>query len=219
MLTVDEAKALVPGSVRGTVDQAFVDQINAAVSDPMEAEAIRDGFVTYSHVLKEGKFKLQDYLNAVKYVSYKQMGLNNQDAYAKAFPQRWINIQASGKDPSPYVAMYHKNKLVNTIMQQSMIEPWLLYQDAFTVGIKTAVEVARNGQSEIARVQAANALMTHLKRPETAKIKLELGGFDGLNELRDLLVQTAEQTIASVATGSRTAGQITKQPLVIDHEP
>lgn len=219
MLTVDDAKALVPGSVRSTIDQAFVDKINAAVADPIEAEAIREGFVTYSHVLKEGKYKLEDYLSAVKYVAYKQMGLNNQDAYAKTFPQRWINLQATGKDPSPYVAMYHKGKLVNAIMEQSLIPIWLLHQDALSKAVRTCVQVMDSSQSDIARVQAANAVMTHLKRPEVAKVQLDFTTkVDGMEALTDAMDRLANAQVAAVISGSATAGTVVKAPLVLENE-
>ncbi|MEG1346112.1 MAG: hypothetical protein RSC78_05215, partial [Acidaminococcaceae bacterium] len=40
-------------------------------------------FVVEGKMMKEGKFKTQDYMNAVQYVTYKHMGYSNKDAYFK----------------------------------------------------------------------------------------------------------------------------------------
>ena len=81
MLTVAIVAQALPQTLRSTVDQAFVDKINNIVSDPLVAEQVRENFISYSKVLQDGKFKTEDYLHAVTYVSFKLMGLSNQDDY------------------------------------------------------------------------------------------------------------------------------------------
>lgn len=218
MLTLDETKAMLPGSLRGSVDQSFVDRVNLAATDPVEADLIKETFISYAHVLKEGKYKMEDYLSAVKYVSYKQMGLSNQDSYAKTFPQRWVAIQAKGNDPSPYVAAYHKNKLVNAVLEQSLVPMWLLNQGAYQQAINTQLDIMKNSSSDVARTQAANSVLTHLKRPEAAKVEIDVGlKVDGMAELRDLMTQAAQQQLNAISSGSATAGSMARVPVVIDH--
>lgn len=92
------------------------------------AEAIKDNFLSYTQVLSEGKFKTEDYLSAVMYVSFKLMGMTNQDAYARTFPARYrtlLNNGTSAKDISSYVSMYNKGRLVNLILEKSLIPTWV----------------------------------------------------------------------------------------------
>src|SRR4051812_25397190 len=127
-MTVVELKAVLPRNLQGAASQELVDKINDAAQDPEIAELIKENFISYTKVLAEGKFKTEDYLSAVAYVSYKLMGYNNQDAYAKTFPVRWQRhalLGTSSKDISAYVAAYNKNKLVNLILEQSLIPSWV----------------------------------------------------------------------------------------------
>ena len=89
MMDVALLKQALPKNLQGNATQELVDKINNIVSDPEAADIVKENFISYSKVLSEGKFKTEDYLSAVVYVSYKLMGYNNQDAYARAFPDRW----------------------------------------------------------------------------------------------------------------------------------
>ena len=111
------ARAL-PGNLKSAATDQLADMINQISADPLIAEQIRENFLSYASVLKDGKFKVEDYLNAVAYCSYKLMGDSNQDAYFKTFPQRYANLVAAGRTPkeiSAYVSAYAKGQLVNKI--------------------------------------------------------------------------------------------------------
>jgi hypothetical protein len=95
-LTQDDVKKALPQHLRASVTQAMADTLNTIAADPIMAENIRDNFIGYSAILKEGKFKTEDYINAVAYVSYKLMGYSNEDAYARTFPARYANLTARG---------------------------------------------------------------------------------------------------------------------------
>ena len=87
--TLEDVKKAVPSHIRSNITQPLVDTLNNIAADPLIAEDIRNNFISYSAVLKEGKFKVEDYLNAVAYVSYKVMGNTNEESYAKTFPHRY----------------------------------------------------------------------------------------------------------------------------------
>ena len=96
MLTADQIEKALPPTLRSAVTTALVDKINTAVADPEMAETIRDNFMSYSTVLREGKHKTEDYLSAVMYVSFKLMDMTNKEAYARAFPLRYASLLARG---------------------------------------------------------------------------------------------------------------------------
>lgn len=209
MLTIAEVSETLPAHLKGSVTQQLVDQLNQISQDPEHVRAIRDNFISYGRVLQEGKFKLEDYLNAVAYVSYKLMGYHNKEAYERTFPQRYLGLLSAGKsekDISAYVSAYHKNKLVTMIMEQAIIPSWVLNQDAFQQAINTQMELMVNARSEKVRSDAANSLLTHLKKPETKQVEMKFDVQDnsGLEEMKASLAKMAEMQQALIKGGMST---------------
>ena len=100
-LTVEQFRMALPDKVKKSVNQELIDQINQTLSDPDMFETYRDNLLSYTKVMADGRFKITDYVNAVKYVSHKLMGCTNIEAYTKTFPdkyQRWVNQGVSSKD-------------------------------------------------------------------------------------------------------------------------
>ena len=184
MLTVQQVAQALPPNLKSAATQQFVDQINNIVSDPIVAEQVRDNFLSYTKVLQEGKFKTEDYLHAVTYVSYKLMGMSNQDAYFRTFPQRHAQLVARGcppKDIAAYVSAYNRGKLVNLILEQSLVPTWVLNQDAYQKAI-------------------------NLQKPKEAGplVNIDMRESSGMNELKDMLVQLAEKQRELISGGVST---------------
>ena len=115
MLTKELVERAVPANLKSSITQQLVDRINSAVADPIIADQVRENFINYTSVLRDGKFKTEDYLSAVMYVSFKLLGDSNLIAYTKTFPQRYTDLLAKGtssKDIAAYVSAYNKGKLV-----------------------------------------------------------------------------------------------------------
>ena len=221
MLTLQQVAHALPPNLKNNVTQQLVDNINNCVADPIMAEAIKDNFLSYTQVLSEGKFKTEDYLSAVMYVSFKLMGMTNQDAYARTFPARYrtlLNNGTSAKDISSYVSMYNKGRLVNLILEKSLIPTWVLNQHIYQKAINVQADLMSNANSEMVRMQAANSILTHLVKPKEVGplINLDLREGSGLNELKATLTQLAQQQRDLISNGITTK-QIADQGLVIDH--
>lgn len=196
-LTVDSLKAALPTRLKYEATQSLVDKINKSIQDPIMAESIKDNFLTYSHVLTNSRYQMDEYLNAVKYVSFKLMGLTNQDAYFKTFPDRYTKLVAKGtttKDISCYVAAFARTKLVNDIMEQSLIPTWILNQDAYQKAINTQVELMNTAKSEKVRAMAADSILNHLKKPEKqeALVNIDMRETKGIAELKQSIVDLAK---------------------------
>lgn len=208
-LTVQQVQTALPASLKSAVTQSMVDQINNIVSDPLIAEQIRNNYLSYTGVMKDGKFKTEDYLHAVAYVSYKLMGLSNQDAYFKTFPQRHAQLVAKGttsKDISSYVSAYNKGKLVNLIYEQTLVPTWVLNQDLHQKALNVQADLMVNASSELVRSNAANSILTHLAKPKEAGalINLDMRETSGMNELRDALTKMAQTQRELIQSGVST---------------
>lgn len=208
-LTRQDVERALPPSLKSGVTDNLVQTINNIASDPLVAEQIRNNFVSYTAVLKEGKFKTEDYLHAVAYVSYKLMGYSNQDAYIRTFPQRYQALVAKGTTPkeiTSYVHAYHRGKLVNLIMEQSLVPTWVLNQDLYQKALNVQAELMITANSEKVRSDAANSILTHLKKPENQnfQINMDMRETSGLNELKESLRNLAEKQRELIESGIET---------------
>ena len=212
------ARAL-PGNLKSAATDQLADMINQISADPLIAEQIRENFLSYASVLKEGKFKVEDYLNAVAYCSYKLMGDSNQDAYFKTFPQRYANLVAAGRTPkeiSAYVSAYAKGQLVNRIMEQTLVPSWVLNQHMYQAALNTQFKLMTNEDvSPKVRSDAADSLLTHLAKPTEAGplINIDMGETSGMNELKDALARMAQQQQTLINAGVSTK-EIAAQDIV-----
>lgn len=218
MLSKEDIKNSLPTQLNITITDEFVNLFNDISDNPILAEEVRNNFVSYSSIVKEGKFKVIDYFNAVKYVSHKIIGYTNKDSYKLTFPDRWKLLEdanVSAKDISSYVAAYNKNKLVNMVFEQTLIPVHILNADVYQKAINTQAELMLTARSEKVRSDAANSLLTHLKRPETKKIELDISAKDnsGIKELKDTLYKLSQQQIQQINNGTRTK-DIASQQLV-----
>lgn len=218
MLTVADVERALPARLKTAATQGLVDKINQATTDPVVAEMIRDNFISYTGVLSEGRFKTEDYLNAVKYVSFKLLNLTNVDAYAKTFPQRYQSFLAQGLDSkaiSSYVHAYNKGKLVQLIYEQTLVPTWVLNQNIHQEAINVQAELMRSADSEFVRMQAANSLLTHLAKPKAAGplINLDMRETSGMSELKDTLSKLAQQQKELIQSGI-TAKAIAEQDII-----
>lgn len=219
MLTVDLVARALPANLKKSATQGLVDSLNNLAVDPELAEAIRNNFISYTKVLQEGKFKTEDYLNAVMFVSYKLMEYTNKEAYFRTFPARYQALMASGADEktiSAYVSMYAKGKLVNLILEQTLVPTWVLNQDKYQKAINELADIMVTGKSEMARVTAANSILTHLKKPEAAGplINIDMRETSGVNELKDMLGKLAQQQKEMIENGTSTPKEIAAQAIV-----
>lgn len=212
------ARAL-PGNLKSAATDQLADMINQISADPLIAEQIKDNFLSYASVLKEGKFKVEDYLNAVAYCSYKLMGDSNQDAYFKTFPQRYANLVAAGRTPkeiSAYVSAYAKGQLVNKIMEQSLVPSWVLNQHMYQAALNTQFKLMTDEDvSPKVRSDAADSLLTHLAKPKEAGplINIDMSETSGMNELKDALARMAQQQQTLINAGISTK-EIAAQDIV-----
>lgn len=218
MLTRNEVEKALPANLKSSATQQITDLINNIAGDPLVAEQVRNNFISYAAVLKEGKFKTEDYIHAVTYVSYKLMGYNNQESYYRTFPQRHAALVAKGtstKDIAAYVSAFHKGKLVNLVMEQCLVPTWVLNQDLFQKALNVQAELMVGAHSEKVRSDAANSILTHLKKPEAKGLDIRLGVDEssGLTELKNMLTQVAQTQINLIESGVTTK-QIAAQPLI-----
>lgn len=223
MLTEEQFKQALPVAFRGNVNKDVMKSINDVLSDPNIAEQYRDNLVGYTNVIKEGKFKLESYVYAVKYVTQKLMGKSNTDAYIATFPDKYQDFVArnvSQKDIASYISAYNKGKLVSLIMEQALIPVWVGNQDLYQKALNVQAELMMNAQSEKVRCEAANSILTQLKQPDKTKITLDVSeeASDTMKALRDSTMALVAQQREMIQAGMTNAKEVAGTALIIDGE-
>lgn len=201
--TIDQFKQALPATLKKSVNPELIKKIDTTLNDPDMYETYRDNLLSYTKVMQEGKFKVSSYIDAVKYVSHKLMGKTNIDAFSTTFPEkidRWNKAGVVQKDVASYVTAYNKSKLVNLLMEQTLVPSWVLNQDLFQKALNVQAELMISASSEKVRSDAANSLLTHLKRPETQKMELQVntqedGSIAALRESTQQLVKMQRELI------------------------
>ena len=221
MLTLDQFQLALPDKVKKSINQELIDQINNTLSDPEMYESYRDNLISYTKVMADGKFKVTQYIDAVRYVSFKLMGCTNIEAYTKTFPdkyQRFIQQGVQAKDIASYVTAYNKSKLVNLIFEQTLIPSHVLNQDLYQRALNVQADLMINAKSEKVRCDAANSLLTQLKAPELKKVELDIGvKEDGsIAALRATTLELARQQRLMVESGAMNAQEVAHGKLIIE---
>jgi len=205
-ITVHTLKDITPKNQRSMITEELVDKLNKWNEDPKLMESYTDNVLTYISVLKEGKFKITDYMNAVRFVSYKLMGYSDIDAYAIAFPERYERLREEGlsrDEISPYTSAYKKNMLVTKIFEQTVIPINVLNNHMAQDALNELMKIGLHGRSEMARVTALSKVIDKTDAVETQKLQLDVGinNSDELSDLRTMLSEVATEQLGYIEKG------------------
>jgi hypothetical protein len=201
----EQQLALALGSKKNWASEELLNTLNSIETDG--ADFVRENWLTHASVMREGNYTLDQYTTAIKYVSLKQMGHTNQSAYSIALADRYTDMCARGFDErrlSSHISAYHKGALVQKILAQSTVPIYMLYQDEQHQAIKTLVQLMTDANvSNKVRADAANSLLTHVKRPEAAKVQLEVNHkpSDGMIELTNMMQELATKQLNALKNG------------------
>lgn len=177
-LEISTVKALLPKGTRTMVTEELIDKLNRLDSDPLLIGSLKENFLTYIGVMKSGKYKIDDYLYAVKFVSHKLLGDSDIDAYAKTFPERYQRLAEEGVSRDgmgAYVSAYRKNKLVIQIMEQTLVPSHVLNAPLYQEALNVQYDLMMNARSEMVRMKAAESVLEHTKQPETSRLDIKIG--------------------------------------------
>lgn len=222
-ITLDQLRKAVPTSFKANIKQETVDTVNNLLTTGDLKEIYRDNILGYTRVLMDGKFKFGDYLNAVRYVSYKLMGESNIVAYTKTFPDRYQNFLDKGysaRDIAAQVSGYNSSILVTKLLEQSIIPSWIANQDLYQKALNVQADLMLNSKSDKVRTDAANSLLSHLKMPEVAKVSLDVNvkEDDSISELRRSTLELVKQQRLMIESGVMNAKQIAHSKIITDAE-
>lgn len=218
-LTVDQLKAVMPARQKGNITQNLVDELNQIMVEPEYREYYRNNFLGYMDILQDPNVRMVDYVKAVKYCSYRLMGYTNQESWCRTFPERHQRLLADGK-PETYlrslVSIYNKGKTVQRIMEQAQIPTWLLNADLFQKALNQQAVLMQTAKSEKVRSEAADSILRHLKRPEEAKLKLDVTveQDDSVKRLSEAMAGLVEAQRDAILSGDKSVLDIAEGNII-----
>lgn len=212
-ITIDVLKKIVPKIRRSSINQKFVDELNGLMSDDSMRDSFRDNILGYAEILKEGRYSLVQYVNAVRFVTYKVADNTNIDAYVKSNPTRYqnmINNDYSDKDIHSVISSYHKSKLVTSILDKVMIPSHIINQDLHQKAINHLAYLMLNARSEKVQSDSASKLVDALKIPESAKIEVDVlvKQDSAIDDLRVSTLELVRQQKMMIQAGIQNAKEI-----------
>jgi hypothetical protein len=218
-ITLEEFRDAMPAHVRKNINPELVDVINNAIADPEQLAVFRENVIGLTSVMREGKFKITDYLSAVKFVSHRLLGDNQVTSWAKTFPDRYNSLIQRNVDRSEIGALcsrYASSKLVILLMGQTMMPTHILNAPLYQKAINVQAELMMNAKSEKVRSDAAANLLMTLKPPEVQKVELNIGIKEDstIQELRETTMALARQQRQMIEAGAISVKSIAQSKLI-----
>lgn len=218
VLDISKLKAAIPKNYKRSISDSLYLKIAKTIKDNKDVgELIEDNFVNFADTLKDGRYTVEEYLNAIMYVSLILAGLSDKDAYARVFPERMKRLQKENKDVRVYTSAYKRTKLVSGLLEHCIIPSWILNQGAYQKAINTQVYLMENAKSEIVRCKAAEVLINHLKKPEEIQNQeIQININTEIDSLQDTLARLAQQQLELIKSG-KLASEVV-EAVVINEE-
>ena len=217
VLTKEQLQASMPKKFRHNVTDEMIDFINTTEGDEFR-DIYKDNLVGFADVIEGGRYKMLDYINAVKFVSYKLIGDSNTIAYAKTFPdryQRLVDKNTPAKTISSFSTAYNKGDLVHKILERTLVPVHILNMDIHQEAINTQAELMRSAKSETVRQKAAECLIMQLKAPEAAKIEVDVNySNSSIDDLRETTRALAQQQLQMIKSGVVTAEHVAHSDII-----
>jgi len=178
------------GSMKNRID---IDGVYKIVDelDGLEKDDLLSRIVSYSSILKSGRYKVEDYVKAIHFCSLVGIGCNRTDAYRKTFPDRVVRKNTASTIQSS-ASIYASGELVQKIMAQSMIPAHYMFQAERIKAIGVLADLMINAGSEKVQMESADKLLNHIEPPKEAKLEIDVKhSNDGIEDLNNALNKLA----------------------------
>lgn len=218
-LSVDVLRKLLPKRLANNVTEDIAVKLNEHIKDPMVAEQVNDNFLSYLDVLKEGKFSIDEYINAVKFVSYKLADYSNTEAFIATFPNRYKDLINKGTDNivSNYASMYNKTKLVNLIFERTLIPVHIINAPLHQEALNTLAGMIRDDNVKgLVKVKACETILNYTKKPEAVKgeLNINVNQSSVIDELREVTEKLADKLKENLELGNTSLKDIAELDII-----
>lgn len=215
---LEAVRKLVPKQQRSMITQEFLDKIENSVKNPIIADQFKENFITYLNVLTTGKYKMDDYINAVKFVSFKLLNYSNLDAYVATFPERYQRLKDEGQEQiESFASMYTKNKLVMRIYEQTIVPTHVLNAPLHQEALSTLAGMIKDPSVRgLTKVKACEAILHYTKAPEVIENKFTFGveQQETISDLRAITEELASTYKLALESGKTSLKEVANSKII-----
>lgn len=204
----EQMQKFLPKNKKHLASDTMVQLLQDPLNTDNIQEFITENFISYTDLLKDtSAYGLKEYINAVRFASYRMLGDTWLDCYKKTFPDRYEQHLADGKSLDALRARadgFSRTKLVQTMLERGYVAPYILNQPLFQQALNTAANIMLNEKTPaMARVQAAKTVLEYTKAPEVQKLQMDIGvkASDELNQLEETMNRFAQMIHQGIHTG------------------
>ena len=222
-LDIVQVRSSIPRNFRSHITEEFLTQLEDALCNEEIGSQIKENFLSYTQVLNDAdpNTNIWDYVNAVKFISFKLMGYSIEESWKKTFPVKCSELLKEGKEKwiNKYANSYNKRKIVNKIYQQTLIPSYVLNAPLFQEALNTLAEMVRNDDVRgMAKVKACEAILNYTKPPEVSKaeVQVNIKQTDAIAELREIAEQFANNMKNAIENKTKTIDEIIDVQLITD---
>ena len=212
-MDAEELRSLLPEGIKGNITESTVKYANELVAAVEDPELARETIITFSEVLKDRSHSPYNFMKATLYVTLVSNGYKKRRAYSRVFPDKLKKLKKDKRNSS-YIATvvnaYHKSKLVQSIMAQTIAPIHVLYSGVFHKAIKKQVELL-DAHSEIVQQKAASSLMDTLAPPDIVAEEAEKNtgkAIDIVGTILEATMELAEKQQQAIKDGRITAKEL-----------
>lgn len=212
-LSMGELKQTMPERYLGSVTPTMLVEVNKLIKLSGNGEMFKENILENMDVLDEGRYKTGSYFNAAIYCGYKKMGLTNEKAWKRTFPEKHKRHKKLGRKQNFVAAVvnsYNKGTLVQKILTLSIFPAHVLYSDTFHKSVLKSQKLMNCGNPFVEQ-KAASDLMRTLMPPEKAKedeIALVTSSMDLAKELFKSSAQLVKAQHEAISKGNKSTKDI-----------
>lgn len=167
---IESLQSMLP--VKMNISEDMLEQVNNMINDEELQEQFKQNLVDFSSVLSSTRTTFQDYINAVKFVSYMLMDNSAVKSYMLAFPDRVKRLEAKYTTGSYHqitirAQSYKQQKIVRKVLEQTLVPAYVYNTSLFQEAINTQASIMRDPKiSSRDRVAAAESVLKYTQIPE-----------------------------------------------------
>lgn len=182
-VTLEELKKKFPAK-KNTITDDTVELLNETMQNPdFDSGTFLTQLIDYQGAMIDASASMGEYINAIKFCAYLEAEHTVIEAYKRArandeFVQDRWNAK-SGTDAynelSFAASRYKKSKLVRTILTQSDMPLYLMFQAQRYRAVAVLAREMEEAAYSKDRISAAKELLANVKPPENVQIELGIG--------------------------------------------
>jgi hypothetical protein len=210
-------QGLVRKQWRSYIDDEFIDRLNNLGGESKVLSKIyKDNFFSWLKAVSGDdwdcrKYGIEDYVNAVKFVSLRLLGNTVLDSYKEVFPDRVMLVEKEYEEDGDssklkerlnwLASAYSKGKLVVKILQLTLVPSYIINAPLYDEALQKLADMIRNDEVRgMAKVKACEAILEATKQPEVIEqnVNVNVGGGMIRNEAMDELREVTEKLAATL---------------------